>query len=78
MKKWNVGKIRLLLLYLKEEMRGTEVEDTGKAISVPVGDATLGRVFNVLGDAIDLDGEVPSDVRRDPFTVKHFIRRIIY
>ncbi|MDR4387624.1 F0F1 ATP synthase subunit beta [Bacillus anthracis] len=46
-------------------VRGTEVEDTGKAISVPVGDATLGRVFNVLGDAIDLDGEVPADVRRD-------------
>ncbi|MBC6976249.1 MULTISPECIES: F0F1 ATP synthase subunit beta [unclassified Bacillus (in: firmicutes)] len=47
-------------------VRGTEVEDTGKPISVPVGDATLGRVFNVLGDAIDLDGEVPADVRRDP------------
>jgi len=47
-------------------VRGTEVEDTGKAISVPVGDATLGRVFNVLGDAIDLDGDVPADVRRDP------------
>lgn len=52
-------------------VRGTEVEDTGKAISVPVGDATLGRVFNVLGDAIDLDGDVPADVRRDQFTVKH-------
>lgn len=47
-------------------VRGTEVEDTGKAISVPVGDATLGRVFNVLGDAIDLDGELPADVHRDP------------
>ena len=47
-------------------VRGTEVEDTGKAISVPVGDVTLGRVFNVLGDAIDLDGEVPADVHRDP------------
>lgn len=47
-------------------VRGTEVEDTGKPISVPVGDVTLGRVFNVLGDAIDLDGEVPADVRRDP------------
>ena len=47
-------------------VRGTEVEDTGKPISVPVGDATLGRVFNVLGDAIDLDGEVPADVHRDP------------
>ncbi|MFJ8528763.1 F0F1 ATP synthase subunit beta [Bacillus sp. NPDC094106] len=47
-------------------VRGIEVEDTGKPISVPVGDATLGRVFNVLGDAIDLDGEVAADVRRDP------------
>ena len=47
-------------------VRGTEVEDTGKAISVPVGDVTLGRVFNVLGDAIDLDGELPADVHRDP------------
>ncbi len=47
-------------------VRGMAVTDTGSAISVPVGDATLGRVFNVLGDAIDLDGEVPADVRRDP------------
>ncbi|ABS24014.1 F0F1 ATP synthase subunit beta [Bacillus cytotoxicus] len=47
-------------------VRGTEVEDTGRPISVPVGDATLGRVFNVLGEAIDLDGEIPADVRRDP------------
>ncbi|MGG2094457.1 F0F1 ATP synthase subunit beta [Bacillus sp. S13(2024)] len=47
-------------------VRGVEVEDTGKAISVPVGDATLGRVFNVLGDAIDLGEEVAADVRRDP------------
>ncbi|EMA6343268.1 F0F1 ATP synthase subunit beta [Bacillus cytotoxicus] len=47
-------------------VRGTEVEDTGRPISVPVGDATLGRVFNVLGESIDLDGEIPADVRRDP------------
>ncbi|MCP1126134.1 F0F1 ATP synthase subunit beta [Bacillus sp. AFS018417] len=47
-------------------VRGVEVEDTGKAISVPVGDATLGRVFNVLGDAIDLGEAVAADVRRDP------------
>ena len=33
--------------------RGLEVLDTGKAVSVPVGEATLGRVFNVLGDVID-------------------------
>lgn len=31
-------------------VRGLEVEDTGAAISVPVGDVTLGRVFNVLGE----------------------------
>ena len=36
--------------------RGMEVTDTGAPISVPVGSATLGRIFNVLGDAID-DGE---------------------
>ncbi|MBO9130061.1 F0F1 ATP synthase subunit beta [Bacillus sp. 165] len=47
-------------------VRGLEVVDTGAPISVPVGDATLGRVFNVLGDPIDLDGEVAADARRDP------------
>ena len=34
--------------------RGMEVLDTGRPISVPVGKETLGRVFNVLGDTIDL------------------------
>ncbi len=33
--------------------RGTPVTDTGCAISVPVGRDTLGRIFNVLGDAVD-------------------------
>lgn len=33
--------------------RGMKVEDTGYLISVPVGDDTLGRVFNVLGQPID-------------------------
>src|SRR5581483_11883699 len=33
--------------------RGTEVMDTGAAISVPVGKDTLGRIFNVLGEAVD-------------------------
>ncbi|WHY86166.1 F0F1 ATP synthase subunit beta [Neobacillus novalis] len=45
--------------------RGVEVEDTGKPISVPVGDVTLGRVFNVLGEAIDLKEDVPVSARRD-------------
>ncbi|KHF38338.1 F0F1 ATP synthase subunit beta [Halalkalibacter okhensis] len=47
-------------------VRGTEAVDTGAPISVPVGEATLGRVFNVLGEAIDLKDQVPADVKRDP------------
>ena len=46
--------------------RGMEVVDTGGPISVPVGEATLGRVFNVLGEPIDLGDEIAPDVRRDP------------
>lgn len=46
--------------------RGMDTIDLGEPISVPVGDVTLGRVFNVLGEAIDLDGELPGGVRRDP------------
>ena len=46
--------------------RGAEVVDTGAPISVPVGDVTLGRVFNVLGENIDLDAPIPADARRDP------------
>ena len=33
--------------------RGTEVEDTGGPITVPVGDQTLGRIWNVIGDPVD-------------------------
>ena len=46
--------------------RGTEVRDSGNSISVPVGNETLGRVFNVLGDTIDLDEDIDDSVRRDP------------
>jgi F-type H+-transporting ATPase subunit beta len=41
--------------------RGLEVSDTGAAVSVPVGEASLGRIFNVLGEALDDLGEVKSD-----------------
>ena len=41
-------------------VRGLEVVDTGNAISVPVGEATLGRIFNVLGQPVDNKGEVPA------------------
>lgn len=43
--------------------RGIKVVDTGAPISVPVGLATLGRIFNVLGEAVDSLGEVESKNR---------------
>src|SRR5688572_27249980 len=50
--------------------RGTQVRDTGAAISVPVGEVTLGRVFDVLGRAIDGKGDVDRSrvlpIHRDP------------
>ena len=45
--------------------RGAEVRDTGQSISVPVGDATLGRIFNVLGETID-EGPDLGNVDRWP------------
>ncbi len=46
--------------------RGMEVRSSGGPISVPVGEETLGRVFNVLGEPIDEKEEIPVHVRRDP------------
>ncbi len=46
--------------------RGTEVEDTGAPITVPVGRLTLGRIFNVLGEPIDLGEPLADDVERWP------------
>jgi len=43
--------------------RGMQVNATGAAISVPVGDGILGRVFNVTGDAVDERGDVPHTKR---------------
>ena len=41
-------------------MRGMEVIDTGKPLTVPVGQATLGRIFNVLGEPVDNLGPVDN------------------
>jgi F-type H+/Na+-transporting ATPase subunit beta len=50
--------------------RGVPVRDTGAAITVPVGEVTLGRVFDVLGKPIDGKGPVTADtmlpIHRDP------------
>jgi F-type H+-transporting ATPase subunit beta len=45
-------------------MRGMPVKDTGKPVTVPVGKATLGRVFNLLGEPIDGRGPVEADEYR--------------
>ncbi len=44
-------------------VRGMEAVDQGEPISAPVGEAVLGRVFNVLGETIDNRGEVETDER---------------
>jgi F-type H+-transporting ATPase subunit beta len=41
-------------------VRGQEVKDTGQAITVPVGPATLGRIMNVIGEPVDERGPVSS------------------
>ena len=46
--------------------RGQEVLDTGGPITVPVGTATLGRIFNLLGDPIDLGEDMPAGNERWP------------
>src|SRR5438067_9983377 len=43
--------------------RGMEVVDTGGPITVPVGDETLGRIFNLLGEPIDLGDPVETEER---------------
>jgi F-type H+-transporting ATPase subunit beta len=46
--------------------RGTEVVNTGAPISVPVGNVTLGRLWNVIGEPIDERGDAPSGTERWP------------
>jgi F-type H+-transporting ATPase subunit beta len=46
--------------------RGTEVIDTGAPITVPVGRATLGRIFNLLGEPIDLGADLDPEIERWP------------
>ena len=45
-------------------VRGQKVTDTGQPISVPVGDGTLGRIMNVIGDPVDEVGPIPHDRKR--------------
>jgi F-type H+-transporting ATPase subunit beta len=45
-------------------VRGQEVSDTGQPIAVPVGDGTLGRIINVIGEPVDEAGPVPHTEKR--------------
>jgi F-type H+/Na+-transporting ATPase subunit beta len=45
-------------------VRGQEVSDTGQAIAVPVGDGTLGRIMNVIGEPVDEAGPIPHESKR--------------
>src|SRR6202030_4812524 len=52
--------VRTIAMDTSERLvRGQEVSDTGQAIAVPVGDGTLGRIMNVIGEPVDADGPLP-------------------
>lgn len=56
------GVVRAIVMGSSDGLRrGLEVVNTGAPISVPVGTKTLGRIMNVLGDAIDERGEIDSE-----------------
>jgi F-type H+-transporting ATPase subunit beta len=57
--------VRTIAMDVSEGLvRGQEVTDTGHPISVPVGDGTLGRIINVIGEPVDDAGPVPHTERR--------------
>ncbi len=47
-------------------VRGMKVSDTGGPITVPVGERSLGRLFNLLGEPLDKIGPIPADTKRYP------------
>ncbi|HEX6963565.1 MAG TPA: F0F1 ATP synthase subunit beta [Lacipirellula sp.] len=58
------GRVRCVALGSTDGLvRGQECIDTGGPVTVPVGEATLGRVFNVIGDAVDGRGPVNAEER---------------
>ena len=59
------GRVRCVALGSTDGLlRGLECVDTGAPVSVPVGEETLGRVFNLLGEPVDGRGDVNTDERR--------------
>ena len=61
------GKVRAVALGSTDGVpRGAKILDTGQAVTVPVGEETLGRVFNLVGEAIDDRGPLPAHLARRP------------
>jgi F-type H+-transporting ATPase subunit beta len=59
------GRVRAVSLGSTDGLvRGMDIVDTGSPVSVPVGEETLGRVFNLLGETVDLRGPVNAKERR--------------
>jgi F-type H+/Na+-transporting ATPase subunit beta len=59
------GVVRTIAMGASDGLRrGMKINNTGAAISVPVGTATLGRIMDVLGRPIDEAGPIPTDERR--------------
>ena len=59
--------VRCIMLAVSEDIaRGMEVVGEGKGIEVPVGECTLGRMFNVLGNPIDGKGELTGSEKKWP------------
>src|SRR6186713_73996 len=57
--------VRTVAMDISEGLvRGQEVTDTGEAIAVPVGDETLGRIMNVVGEAVDEAGPIKTAEKR--------------
>jgi F-type H+-transporting ATPase subunit beta len=57
--------VRTIAMDISEGLvRGQEVSDTGEPISVPVGEGTLGRIMNVIGEPVDEAGPVKAEARR--------------
>ncbi|MBC7836569.1 F0F1 ATP synthase subunit beta [Acetobacteraceae bacterium] len=70
-----LGRVRCIALQDTSGLaRGLEVEDTGAPVMVPVGEKSLGRLFNVVGDAIDNkpapEGAPRLPIHRDPPSFK--------
>ena len=66
------GRVRAVCLKPTDGLqRGTPVTNTGRGITVPVGDGVLGHIFNVIGEPLDVDASVVAglerwDIHRDP------------